>query len=128
MKTATTSATSSATTTATAAQRATVVVLAASLASTIGGLPFNALPVMLGSMADSFGLQAQAVGLIGSVCFAGYLAGTLAAPLWIDRAHWRWLTLVSALATMAAFALSSRVQDVNTLYGIWALIGFLRPP
>lgn len=109
---------------ASSVQRSAAVLLAASLASTIGGLPFNALPVMLGSLADSFGLQAQAVGLMGSICFAGYLAGTLAAPFWIGRANWRWLTLVSAVATIAALALSSQVSDVNTLYGIWALIGF----
>ena len=44
------------------------VILAASLASTIGGLPFNSLPVMLGSMADSFALDAKTVGLLGSIC------------------------------------------------------------
>ena len=31
--------------------------LAASLASTIGGLPFNTLPILLGSLADSFGFE-----------------------------------------------------------------------
>ena len=51
--------------------------LAASIASTIGGLPFNALPVMLGSLAEAFKLEPAAVGFMGSVCFAGYLLGTL---------------------------------------------------
>ena len=37
-------------------QRKTLVfMLAASLASTIGGLPFKTLPVLQGSLADSFG-------------------------------------------------------------------------
>ncbi len=40
--------------------------LSASIASTIGGLPFNSLPVMPGSMADSFRLDRKAVGLMGS--------------------------------------------------------------
>jgi predicted MFS family arabinose efflux permease len=98
--------------------------LAASLASTIGGLPFNALPVMLGSLADSFGLGAGPVGLLGSICFAGYLAGTLGAPIWLNRLDWRWLTLVSAAGTAGSFALSSVVTDLRGLYGVWALIGF----
>ena len=51
--------------------------LSASIASTIGGLPFNSLPVMLGSIADSFALDPRAVGLMGSICFVGYLVGTL---------------------------------------------------
>jgi predicted MFS family arabinose efflux permease len=101
-----------------------VFILAASLASTIGGLPFNALPVMLGSLADSFGLQAQATGLLGSTCFAGYLLGTLGAPIWMNRLNWRTLTLTSAAGTALSFALSSQIKDLPLLYVMWALIGF----
>ena len=98
--------------------------LSASIASTIGGLPFNALPVLLGSLADSFQLAPQAVGMMGSICFAGYLVGTLGAPLWINRMNWRVLTVVSAFGTAGAFALSSQVSSVQALYVVWALIGF----
>lgn len=99
-------------------------ILAASLASTIGGLPFNSLPVMLGSLADSFKLAPQAVGLMGSICFAGYLLGTLGAPFWIDRLNWRLLTALSAAGTAGAFALSASVKALPSLYAMWALIGF----
>lgn len=99
-------------------------ILAASVASTIGGLPFNSLPVMLGSLADSFALPSEQVGLIGSVCFAGYLAGTLGAPIWMNRLNWRVLTLVSAVCTAASFAISAQVSSVTALYVMWALIGF----
>lgn len=98
--------------------------LAASLASTIGGLPFNALPVMLGSMADTFGLQPDQVGLLGSVCFGGYLLGTLGAPIWMNRLNWRMLTVISAACTAMAFAASAQVQALPALYVVWALIGF----
>lgn len=98
--------------------------LAASVASTIGGLPFNSLPVMLGSLADSFALPPATVGLIGSVCFAGYLVGTLGAPIWMNRLNWRVLTVASALGTAASFAASSVVRDVQGLYVVWAAIGF----
>lgn len=101
-----------------------IVMAAASIASTIGGLPFNALPVMLGSLADSFGLPAQTVGLIGSTCFAGYLVGTLGAPIWMNRLDWRMLTVVSAAGTALAFAASAKVQHVQFLYVTWAAIGF----
>lgn len=101
-----------------------VAMLAASLASTIGGLPFNALPVMLGSLADSFGLPAASVGLLGSVCFAGYLAGTLGAPLWMNRVDWRVLTVVGAFGTAASFVLSALVVRLPVLYAAWASIGF----
>ena len=99
-------------------------ILSASLASTIGGLPFNVLPVMLGSLADSFKLDAQTTGLIGSICFAGYLVGTLGAPFWMNRVNWRVLTMVSAVGTAASFALSSQVSTLELLFVVWALIGF----
>ncbi|HPO19575.1 MAG TPA: hypothetical protein PLO07_10330, partial [Rubrivivax sp.] len=87
--------------------------LAASVASTIGGLPFNSLPVMLGSLADSFALDSKSVGLIGSICFAGYLVGTLGAPLWMNRLDWRWLTVISAAGTAGSFALSASVRNLG---------------
>lgn len=100
------------------------IMLSASLASTIGGLPFNSLPVMLGSMADSFALDSKTVGLLGSTCFAGYLVGTLGAPFWMNRLNWRLLTIISAAGTAASFAFSATVLRLDALYLIWALIGF----
>ncbi len=100
------------------------VMVAASIASTIGGLPFNSLPVMLGSLAEAFKLEPAAVGFMGSVCFAGYLVGTLGAPLWIERVNWRLLTVISALGTAGSFALSAVTADLKGQYVAWALIGF----
>lgn len=100
------------------------VMLSASLASTIGGLPFNSLPVMLGSMADSFSLDSKAIGFLGSVCFAGYLAGTLGAPFWMNRINWRLLTIICSAGTAASFAFSATIARLDALYVIWALIGF----
>ena len=100
------------------------VMVAASIASTIGGLPFNSLPVMLGSLAEAFKLEPASVGFMGSVCFAGYLVGTLGAPLWIERVNWRLLTVISALGTAGSFALSAVTADLQGQYVAWALIGF----
>ena len=79
---------------------------------------------MLGSLADSFSLDAQTTGLIGSICFAGYLVGTLSAPFWMNRVNWRLLTVVSAIGTAGSFALSSQVSTLEWLFVVWALIGF----
>lgn len=105
-------------------RRIVVVMAAASLASAIGGLPFNALPVLLGSLAESFALPAATVGFVGSTCFAGYLAGTLGAPFWMNRLDWRLLTVISAVGTALAFTASAFVQHAALLYPAWAAIGF----
>ena len=104
--------------------RVMAVMLAASVASTIGGLPFNSLPVMLGSLAEAYRLEPAAVGFMGSVCFAGYLVGTLGAPLWIERLNWRLLTVLSAAGTAGSFALSAATADLKGQVLAWALIGF----
>ncbi|MEE1865016.1 MFS transporter [Pseudomonas auratipiscis] len=107
----------------TSGQKTLAIMLAASFASTIGGLPFNTLPILLGSMVDSLGFSIEQVGLLGSVCFAGYLLGTLVAVVLIDRMNWRLLTLGCAIGAAQAYWLSSRLPAIAQL-PLWALIGF----
>ena len=84
-------------------------VLSASLASTIGGVPFNTLPVVLGAMGTALGLSAVQLGDLAGTLFAGYFAGTLLALVFIDRVNWRWLTLGSAVVTALAYLASGPV-------------------
>lgn len=98
-------------------------VLAASFASTIGGLPFNSLPILLGSLADTFKMSAQIIGLLGSACFAGYLAGTLSSVFIINCFCWRKLTVMCALSS-CGLLLFSAISSANWQMPLWALIGF----
>lgn len=100
-----------------------LIMLAASFASTIGGLPFNALPILLGSLADSFQLEATQIGLLASACFTGYFAGTIAAFLLINRVSWKMLTMVSACSAAAMLYLSA-VSAWELQMILWAVIGF----
>lgn len=99
------------------------VMLAASFASTIGGLPFNTLPVLLGSLADTFGFSAEQIGQLGSACFAGYLFGTLISVVSMDRLNWRWLTLGCAGGAALTLLTSSQMAAQAQL-PLWALLGF----
>lgn len=104
-------------------QHSLALMLAASFASTIGGLPFNSLPILLGSLADTFGLSAAQIGMLGSTCFAGYLVGTLSSVLIINRFCWRRLTITSAIASCVLLLLSS-VSGAELQMPLWAMIGF----
>ena len=79
-----------------------VFLVAASVASSIGGLPFNTLPILLGALADQLQLGPTQLGTLGSACTGGYLASTLLGPLWVDRVPWRLATAVAVAATAGA--------------------------
>lgn len=107
----------------TVSQYSLALMLAASFASTIGGLPFNSLPILLGALADTFSMGPAEIGLLGSICFAGYFAGTLSSVLIINRICWRKLTMMSAVASCSLLLLSS-VSGAEWQMPLWALIGF----
>ncbi len=104
-------------------KQSAALILAASFASTIGGLPFNSLPILLGSLADSFGFEMQAIGMLGSICFAGYLLGTLLSVVIISRFCLRKLTITCSVFSVVLLLLSS-VSDANWQMPLWAFIGF----
>lgn len=105
------------------ARQAFVVMLAASFASTIGGLPFNSLPILLGTLADSFQLTPQQTGFLGSACFSGFFVGTLLAVFIMNIISWRLLTGVAALAASSAL-IASAIAPVELQKPLWAIIGF----
>ncbi|RJX75557.1 MFS transporter [Vibrio sinensis] len=104
-------------------QYSITVMLAASFASTIGGLPFNALPILLGSLADDFGISAQQTGLLGSICFSGYFAGTLSSVLILNLLCWRKMTGLIAIVAASTLLLSA-IAPVEWQQPLWALLGF----
>jgi|SaaInl59LU_5_DNA_1037362.scaffolds.fasta_scaffold06044_2 predicted MFS family arabinose efflux permease len=107
----------------TATKQTAALILAASFASTIGGLPFNSLPILLGSLADTFGFELQTVGLLGSICFAGYLIGTLSSVMIINRFCLRKLTIVCAVSSIILLIASS-LSDAILQMPLWGGIGF----
>jgi predicted MFS family arabinose efflux permease len=104
-------------------KQSAALILAASFASTIGGLPFNSLPILLGSLADSFGFEVQAIGMLGSICFAGYLLGTLSSVVIISRFCLRKLTVTCAVFSVILLLFSS-VSDATWQMPLWAFIGY----
>jgi len=85
------------------AMDAGTIVAAAIIASAIGALFYNVLPIYLGTAQDYRGLDNRAIGFLSSAFFFGYNVVTISAFFWIRRISW---VLVVAVATpVAAFSL-----------------------
>jgi len=100
--------------------------VAASLVSAIGGMPFNVLPQIINSVGSSFQWGPEQLGLFGSSYLGGYFIATLTAPLWIERLHWRRLSWVAVLACVLAmmFTASLGGDQPTAIYVSWAVVGF----
>ena len=81
------------------------VIVAALIASAIGALFYNVLPLFLGSAQDYRGLDNRAIGFLSSAFFLGYNVVTISAFFWIRRLSWALVIAVSApVAALGLFA------------------------
>ena len=91
------------------------VIVAAIVASAIGALFYNVLPLYLGSAQDYRGLDNRAIGFLTSAFFLGYNLVTISAFFWIRRLSW---SLIVAVSTpIAASSLY-----VGTLFDSYAVL------
>ena len=94
------------------AMDAGTIVAAAIIASAIGALFYNVLPIYLGTAQDYRGLDNRAIGFLSSAFFFGYNVVTISAFFWIRRISW---ALVVAIA-MPVAALSLIAGTLLTGY------------
>ena len=100
-----------------------LIIVAAGFISAIGGFPFNTMPVMLGSLADTFSLGSQQLGLVGSSALGGFVAGSVLASLWIERVNWKLAAVAGAAVTALGYLFTAKVSG-EFLYAIWFVVGF----
>lgn len=63
-------------------------IVAGAFLTAIASLPFNLMPLILGSAAEHLGLDDARVGIFGGSYMAGACAATIVSPLWIRRVSW----------------------------------------
>ena len=85
------------------AMDAGTIVVAGVIASAIGAIFYNTLPMYLGAAQDYRSLGNEQIGLIGTFFFLGYTLCSSSAFFWIRRLDWR-IASYSAIA-VAAFGL-----------------------
>jgi len=87
------------------------IVAAGIIASAIGALFYNVLPIYMGTAQDYRGLDNQAIGFLSSAFFLGYNVATISAFFWIRRVSWSLAvgiaTPVAALSLAAGILVSS---------------------
>lgn len=85
------------------------VIIAVSMVSAIGGLVFNTMPLLLNAVSEALGLTKAQLGTLSLCAGFGYLAGTLTAPLWVERVNWRRASFVIVALAVMSFLLAGQV-------------------
>lgn len=94
---------------------AATVVAAAVIASAIGALFYNVLPMYLGTAQDYRGLDNRAIGFLSSAYFFGFNVLTISAFFWIRRVSWSLLVAIAAPIAGVSLAAGAMVSSYAAL-------------
>jgi predicted MFS family arabinose efflux permease len=87
------------------AMDAGTIVAAGIIASAIGALFYNVLPIYLGTAQDFRGLDNRSIGFLSSAFFFGYNVATISAFFWIRRISWSLIVGIALpIAALSLFA------------------------
>jgi hypothetical protein len=98
--------------------------LAASLVAGIANIPFNAMPMILGSAADAFKLVPAQIGLLGGATLSGWVAGTALCFFILHKLSWRVVGVAGLATAVAGLQLSLHSDSVAVLNLSWFILGF----
>jgi hypothetical protein len=99
------------------------VAIIACLIAGIANIPFNAMPLLLGTAADNFGLVPSQIGLLGGATLFGWVVGTALSFFLLHRVNWRLASIAGTLLTIIGLFTSLNVSSVNLLYLCWFILG-----
>jgi len=99
------------------------VAIFACLIAGIANIPFNAMPLFLGTAADNFGLAPSQIGLLGGATLFGWVGGTALAFFLLHRVNWHLASIAGTLLAIGGLLASLNVSSVNLLYLCWFTLG-----
>lgn len=82
-------------------------IISALIASAVGVLMYNVLPLFLGAAQDRHGLNSVQTGLMGTSFFLGFNVAGATAFYWIRRISWRFGAVLAAPFTSAVLLISN---------------------
>jgi predicted MFS family arabinose efflux permease len=89
------------------------VMVAVAASGTAAILVFATMPVLVGAMADRFGLDDLQSGLVATVYFSTYAVVALASPLWVRRFNWRRAALLGFALMVASLVAALSVSSFD---------------
>lgn len=98
-------------------------VLAAAYISALGNLLSNVMPLLLGALADRYGLSDGALGQLNAVFIAATMVTGLSAPYWVPRFDWRRANYVSIAGAVVALVIGTGAATIASLLILFAALG-----
>ena len=90
-------------------------ILAACVASAVGALIYNILPILVGVAQDSRGLSDQSVGFIASMFYVGFGMAACTSYFWIRQVNWQFVTLIAVIIAVAGMGFITITQSYTFL-------------
>lgn len=90
-------------------------IIPALIASGLGAIFYNILPLYVGATQDSFQLSNIEAGTLGTAFFAGYNIATFSAFFWIQKVNWRNATVLWLFITLIGLFLGLVAENFYSL-------------
>jgi hypothetical protein len=98
-------------------------VLAAAYVSALGNLISNVMPLLLGALADRYGLPDGALGQLNAAFIAATMVTGLTAPYWVPRFDWRIANYVATAGAVAALVIGTGAATIAALLILFTALG-----
>lgn len=98
-------------------------VLAAAYVSALGNLLSNVMPLLLGALADRYGLSDGALGQFNAAFIAATMVTGLSAPYWVPRFDWRIANYVAIAGAVVALVIGTGAATITSLLILFAALG-----
>ena len=105
---------------------ATAAVWAASYLIGLNQLISNVQPLILGALADGYGLSDRQLGHVSSAFVAATTVAVLSAPWWVRRVDWRAFSFGAVVLASLALAGGARASSYAGVLALFVVVGFLK--
>lgn len=89
-------------------------------------LVVNIQPLLLGAMAQGYGLSDRQLGHVSAVYVGATTLATLAAPFWIRKVDWRLFTTIAVVCCVGVFFFGATLRSPELFLLVFGMLGVLK--